>query len=239
MNKDAIIEQFKSVEDKYPTLTLVFEESNQVSLSGKLSFEAFCRNDKSTSLADSFEIKIVIDDHYPAIVPLLYETTEKIPQDFEHINPDGTCCLGVPGELSIKFIQNPTLLYFIEELVIPFLYSASWYNRYKVYPFGERPHGLNGIFDYYKEFWHVDNNRVACGLLFVALSTNRNLKYRGHQPCPCNSGIIGRQCHGTQFQNIFSVPNKASFVNDCMCMMDYFEKEIKNGKKYRASKTGF
>ena len=57
-------------------------------------------------------------------------------------------------------------------------------------PFGERSHGVEGIYEYYKEYFDAESKEQVLALLEAVCSK----KYRGHLLCPCGSEKIGRKC---------------------------------------------
>lgn len=167
-------------------------------------------------LCDTFDVRIEIPQEYPDELPKLYEPSSKIPNSFEHMYVDGSCCLGVNGELYMRFIQEPTLLHYVRDMVTDFFASVKWHIRFGSYPFGQRSHEAKGIFEFYRQYWRVDDDRLAARMLCVALVPGT---YRGHKPCPCGSGITARKCHGPSFQRIFALPCKTILKKDCREML--------------------
>lgn len=167
-------------------------------------------------LCGDFDIKIEIPPGYPEELPKLYELSNLIPDSFEHKYDDGSCCLGVDGELYQRFIPNPTLLHYVKDMVADYFASVKWFIRYGDYPFGQRSHGTKGVFEFYRQFWDVDNDQLAARMLCIALVPGT---YRGHQPCPCGSGKIARKCHSSSFQKIFALPSKHYLIKDCKEML--------------------
>ncbi len=103
-------------------------------------------------------------------------------------------CLGINGELLMQLHKNASLVAFVEGPVRSYLYSAVFHEVYGRYPFGDRPHGSQGILDFYKERFEVEDELSAYQIMqFIAKG-----KYRGHLQCPCGSGIRARNCHGDQ-----------------------------------------
>ena len=60
-------------------------------------------------------------------VPVVYEEGGRIHRtDDNHVNPRGNLCLGSPWRIRIKCGFPPSLIEFVEQCVVPFLYGASW-----------------------------------------------------------------------------------------------------------------
>lgn len=145
-------------------------------------------------LVEDFELEILIHKDYPNIVPKVFEVSHLIPLDYEHLYSDRSFCLGINGELLMQLHRDASLVAFIEGPVRSYLYSAMFHETYGRYPFGDRPHGSNGILDFYKERFDVEDELSAYQIMvFIAKG-----KYRGHLQCPCGSGIRTRNCHGDQ-----------------------------------------
>ena len=143
------------------------------------------------TIEDSFEIKLMIPENYPSSLPTVFEIAEKIDREYEHINSDRSLCLAVPMEERELFLKKPTLLGFINNLVVPYFYSYIFWKKYGYYPFGEAAHGREGIQQYYQDLFQSKNqSALKLGLYMVAKNG-----YRGHHSCPCGSGRILFRCH--------------------------------------------
>lgn len=81
------------------------------------------------------------------------------------------------------------------------LYSAKFFGRYGRYPFGDRPHGADGILEFYTERYGVDEDGAVGVMECIATG-----KYRGHLECPCGSGLRGRDCHGPKIIDAIRSP---------------------------------
>ena len=164
--------------------------SGEVVLEGVLPYEA--EPEGLMSITDSFEISMRIPDVYPDDLPLVTETGGRIENNYEHVFTSGTLCLGVPIEMRRVFSQQPTLLGFINKLVVPYLYGYCYWKKYSEHPFGERRPGGEGIIQYYIEQLHLNDEFTA--LAFIRFLYEHG--YRGHERCPCGSGRKVLKCHG-------------------------------------------
>lgn len=144
-------------------------------------------------LYEEYLITIKIPSNFPTGFPMVWETSGLIPEDFDHVNPDKQLCLAANCEIASLLDRDPSLSTFIEELVTSYLYSATYYAKYKVYPFGERQHGAKGLREAYAERYHADSDNTLWFLLGYVAGVST---YRGHNSCPCRSGRRLRECHG-------------------------------------------
>lgn len=186
----------KELLEYIPDFKIVDETKYELTLIGVYHLNATIQN---LNLKNDYNLKIVIDKSFPIKYPKIYSTDETL-KGFSHINPNGEFCLGVFIDNYLKLEHNPGLINFFKILVDPFLYSCEFYRRYGAMPFGERPHGVDGIIDFYKEYLGANNDKEFAKLFLFVVKNN---KYRGHLPCPCGSGKSTRNCHGNFLKRIF------------------------------------
>lgn len=160
-------------------------------------------------IVEDFGLRIAIPDGYPLELPQVSETTDVIPRNYKHLYSNGSFCLGVNGELGAALSNDPSLPAFFDEFVVSYLYTAVFYLRYGRYPYGDRSHGAAGVLEYYSELFGT-NSPQAYTIMRSIASGN----YRGHLPCPCGSGIRGRNCHGKQILGILDSQMKKHVMAD-------------------------
>lgn len=161
-------------------------------------------------LVEDFELEILVHKDYPNIVPKVFEVSHLIPLDYEHLYSDRSFCLGINGELLMQLHRNASLVAFIEGPVRSYLYSAVFHETYGRYPFGDRPHGSDGILDFYKERFDVEDEVSAYQIMVFIAKGN----YRGHLQCPCGSGIRTRNCHGDQLLSAINSFERETVILD-------------------------
>lgn len=198
--------QFAEVSQKYRNLKLKEGEDGSGLVTGNLYFSASYNNE---CLEDNFLIELKIPTDYPEQLPMVKETGGRIPQSFHH-HDSGTLCLGVPSQVKMKFQENPTLLRFIDEAIIPYLYSFSYQDRYNKLPFDEFSHGGKGIIEYYSQLLKLESQIEILGFLRILVDDD----YRGHQFCLCGSGERVRDCHGKQLKEIMMHQTPKEFASE-------------------------
>jgi len=183
-------------------------EKNQIKITGVILFHAHFKG--LDSIEDWFEIEIIVPKSYPVLLPTVKELQGKIQTNYEHLYANGTFCLTTPLEERMTFNHEPTLLSFVNNLVIPYLYSYCYWKKYDKYPFKDRAHGWIGLFEHY-----VDIFKVEINLEFVdRLQQLEKYGYRGHHPCPCGSGIIIRKCHKDEVTKITKIDTMKILSSD-------------------------
>ncbi len=138
-----------------------------------------------------FAVRVAFDASFPDTEPSVRETGGVVPQG-RHLNPDGSCCIGVweqwlvgtPDKSVSAFFAGPFRDYFL---------SQTHYQIHGKWPFGELAHGYDGIVQAYAQVLGIepDPRKVAVYLRLLV----RPGWPRGHWPCPCGSGQIVRRCH--------------------------------------------
>ena len=175
----------------------------------------FCMAHNSCTIEDTYQIEIHIPNDYPESPPTAFETGNKIDKSFEHFMADGSLCLGAPLEIRKNFLQHKSLLRFINEQLIVYLFAYSYKRDYGETPFGELAHGGTGIMQYYQDLLRVDDHVAVLGLLKVLADDS----YRGHLPCPCGGGAILRRCHGQQLRELSSLQSCEHFSQDVIAVL--------------------
>ena len=177
-------------------LTEIEEREHEIAISGVLSFEA--SHDRLATITDTFEIELLIPEGYPDRLPQVRETGSKIVGDYDHVYADGRLCLAVPVEERRIFGRQPSLLGFVNNLVVPYMYGYCHWRRHGEHPFGEQKHGAEGIVQYYVERLHLKDDITALAIIAFLFEYG----YRGHHACPCGSGQIIRKCHGLALREL-------------------------------------
>jgi hypothetical protein len=173
----------------FPGLSIVPTNSNILTLSGWLDFNAM--KPDHDAVIDSFELKIEISIDHPHTIPLVTPLGNRIPKNF-HRMQCGALCLGSPTRQKLVVQHAPKLRSFIEKCVIPYLYAFVLHEQGKPLPFGELKHGRRGIIDDFMDIYGVGSEEVAKELLRL---TGRPRRKANHQNCPCGSEKRLGRCH--------------------------------------------
>ena len=121
----------------------------------------------------------------------------------------GNFCLGAPVEVRLRFAQHRNLLRFIEDQVIPYLFTYSYKNRYGELPFGELEHGYEGLLQYYKEFF--ETSMIGAMKLLKCLADDCASPLMA---CPCGSDRRLEACHGPRLAALESHLSSREFERE-------------------------
>jgi len=189
-----VLDQMADVQAEHSALELSVSDSGTMIVSGPVAF-SIGHDDHTVS--DSYHVEIHIPDDYPGSPPIVYETEGKIPAEFGHFMQAGNFCLGAPVEVRRAFAQHRSLLGFINQQVIPYLFSYSFKREHGRLPFDDLHHGFVGLLQYYKE--HFCTEFIPTLKLLKCLADNFAPPL---SPCPCESGLRLQECHGPKLDEL-------------------------------------
>ena len=175
----------------YPGLAVVRQLQAETVLAGSVAFDA--SPDDMEAISASFEIELTVPHAFPNQLPRATETGGRIRAAYAHVFADGTLCLGVPIEQRRVILEEPTLLVFVDRLLVPYLYGYCFWRKHGRHPFGEAGHGPEGILDYYLTVLSLDDPLAALATIRLLYEHG----YRSELSCPCGSGRRVRACHRT------------------------------------------
>ena len=204
-------------------LTNVVEYDIETVLSGALPFEASA--DGLETITESFEIELIVPSDFPQTLPRAKETGGRIEIDYDHCNPGGTLCLAVPVEQRRIFFGQPTLLGFVNRLVIPYLYGYCYWKKHGRHPFDEAAHGYEGILQHYIDTLGLHDEVSALAVICFLFEHG----YRGHHDCPCGSGLRVRGCHGPALLALHQTHNLQSLQNDFLAIFEVYYTKFQQG----------
>lgn len=144
------------------------------------------------ALTDEFQIRLHVSMDSAGLLPKVHEDGGRIPHEIDHHTfSDGALCLGSPLRLKKIIGSPPSLLRFVNECLVPFLYAVTWREQGgSGYPFGELAHGSEGLVSDYEDLFGVKGrSNVVAVLRMLALRKREANKLA----CPCGCGLrLGR-----------------------------------------------
>ncbi|MBQ9336448.1 MAG: hypothetical protein IJS14_04010 [Lentisphaeria bacterium] len=211
-------EQFNQLVSVYPDLEFNFDKvKNCFFVAGVLSFSASFGD---RTIHDSYLIRIDIPHKFDAFhAPSAYELAGRIPQTFHHYL-DGSLCLGIYIAVYEKLNQNCTLLGYVENLLIPYLFAYSCYEKNGNMPFGVAEHDDEALLVFLKErFSDIPTERFLDFLIYMYMPQ----VYGSHRPCLCGSDLPMRNCHFSSIRLLTDLYQKRVLrreIHDCVyCLL--------------------
>lgn len=158
-------------------------EPGLVSVQGILTFEL--EPPGLPRIDDAYRVRIDIRTGREDEIPRVFELDGRIPKDIDEHNPGGEFCLGSPLTVRLKLGRSPTLVHFVDQCVVPFLYAASWRRQGRSgWPFGELPHYGEGLLNDYQRLLRV-NTLERTRLALTALCVRPRVANKLICPCGC------------------------------------------------------
>lgn len=146
----------------------------------------------------AYTIRLSLSAIYPREAPILHCHPREIPWELDrHVLPNsGTACLCARSEYRLHWPEGSTVSDFIERLVRPFLSGQFYYDAHDRWPpTGQRSHGVKGIIEAYTELCEPLGGTSLETIEKVMRLLARTNDPKGHEPCPCGSGLRLRHCH--------------------------------------------
>jgi hypothetical protein len=203
---------------KYNLLQLGYSDLGKPIVQGTLRFHAdYCGKEAQ----GEYDIRISIPDDYPISVPIAYEVGGAIARDFHRYASDLHLCLGAPAAVKMTFAESPTLLGFVEKLLVPHLFSHAYFVQHGEMPFGELDHGASGIITYYNEHFGTE---LLVTIKLLKILSDGSRRYKSYLSCPCQSNHHLGQCHGPHIEKLWSLMPSSYYANELKYILSYCEK---------------
>ena len=162
-------------------------------------------------IVGDFPVSILLTSDYPKDIPRVYAPDYKLPVGYSHVFvKSGQLCLGTVADQRFFLAEGHSMNEWIDSYIIPFFFSAEYFRKYGISPFGERSHNFVGTLEYYQEIFEVGDTEMA----FLFLRLIATMGYRGGILCPCGSGLRIRDCHRNVFQKYSGAMYKPQIVKD-------------------------
>lgn len=208
----------------YPRLAVVRRRQLETVLAGPLAFDA--GPDDMETISASFDIELTVPHAFPNQLPLAKQTGGCIRADYEHVFTDGTLCLGVAIEQRRVLFEQPTLLGFVDRLLVPYLYGYCFWRKHGRHPFGEAAHGPQGILDHYLAVLGLDDPLAAVAAIRLLYEHG----YRSERNCPCGSGRRVRACHRAALRTLHDHHTPKTLRSDFHAIFEACHKRIQRGE---------
>lgn len=166
----------------------------RVLLDGTITLKAEC------GIPTRIKTRVVFNAGYPDYEPAAYETGHLFPHDADrHFYKNGGCCLWLPVESQWRPRDPDGLHKFLDQVSTFFerqlIYDAS---PEKVWPWGERGHGIEGYIEFVQEA--LDGDAVLVSK-FTGLLSGRE-RVDPASPCPCGRDKKFKYCHAKRLASV-------------------------------------
>lgn len=183
-------------------------------------------------IVDVFTISIEVDDKYPKSFPRLTEVggrTRAIAEKYGitdyrdlhcyAVREPGSACVCASQERRRKFPEGSDLIVYVDDLVIPYLYGLSHYDKFQRWPWGERSHGALGSLEAYADISDPSNADITETLVMIRATPNWTVyhkqlkKISPNKKCPCSSERPFSLCHKDALVGLEKLAKDAKSLN--------------------------
>lgn len=183
-----------------PGMVLAPSRNSEIVVKGIFKFRAAPMN--GMEIEDSYHLQIIIPIKFPKAVPKVYELDEKIKREPDnHVNDEGSLCLGSPLRIMMHIAQRPTLEMFGQKLIVPYLYATSLRRITGAkMVFGELAHARVGLFQDYSEIFRL---RTVVQVKDALNQLGLRKRIANKRLCPCGCGLRLGRCKYRFYLNRF------------------------------------
>jgi hypothetical protein len=158
----------------------------------------------------AFEIRLEVPVGYPESAPRVYEVGGQVPDGF-HQYPDSRLCLASLIDLDLFLEKGPSLVQFVDEMVVSYFLNFLEWKKTNELPFGERSHGIEGLLEGLSDWLSCEPTNNAVGGLLEFLACRRPLDRL--VACPCGSKKSLGDCHNGHIQKLRRQLGKAALAS--------------------------
>lgn len=210
----------------YPDLATVRVDSQVVRLHGHIRVFR-THNDFTVNKTYTLDIVVPIDS---SELPYVIDIDRIIRQDYHHYyTSSGKLCLATDSEMRIRFVDGFDLCEWMSEFVELYYFSYEYYERYCIFPFGERVHGISGIIQTYQDILGADDILQT----FKLMRFIKQKEYRGHHKCPCGSKNTLRNCHGSAMMFVYQNTQVKEIMMNDLASLELLLKEEEDCEHHR------
>jgi len=176
-------------------------------------------------IQDEYKIEIVFKTSEHSNLPQVYERGNRIemvsknrslkPEDL-HINPSGAMCLCLNIQEEDYLPNGFNVADFFNNLVIPFFYAQSFFEKTKIWKWGQYGHGSIAFFEWYLKQEAIGKEKVEKLIVHMKKRTDwvkfqlyllPSTLIKGHHECLCGSKdkLKFRNCHKNALHGLWKL----------------------------------
>lgn len=209
------IEDTKKIFTRYQEIEIEKNSPTSEGLTIKGSYHLY-REHENKVYDETFDLEISVSNHHEELYPRV-NRFEGIPKGFNHVFDNGTCCLGLNYEILDAWGPRSTEIFF-EEILDPYLMNVISFREDEKCITGERPHGGEGVTQYYSKFFTgIPEEKIHNILKYLHGKLIRDERLNRQSPCPCGSGQKLNNCHYEELDRLHSKlkeDSKEAFLKD-------------------------
>lgn len=139
------------MQNAYPEVSIT-KQKQAVTFKGRFVIEAR-HDDFEIHIAPQLRIEFPMD--YPKTLPLTFDVENII--TYDHKCENGSLCLATEIDMIAKLHESKNISDYIENFLIPYFISYEYWKKYQTDIFGDRSHGIFGLFESLRDFLDLPN----------------------------------------------------------------------------------
>ncbi|MBD5441262.1 MAG: hypothetical protein HDR33_09685 [Treponema sp.] len=155
---------------RFPEVSTINERGNLL-FSGYFIIEA---RHGSFNIHIAPKLELLINRNFPQVLPVVYDKEDYV-ENF-HKNSDGSLCLATEIDMLLGVVSGKIEDYF-DKFLIPYFLSYEYFKKYGIPLFGERKHGIDGIFQSLSDYFDIDLNKNYDFIFNLFLWTSKKQKF--------------------------------------------------------------
>lgn len=163
------------------------------------SYYLTAQPDGGVIVEDEFQVKILIPESFPVLLPRVWEIGSRIPQRAAwHINCRTDCSICLGSDLSLHMVASrfPRLSDYLDHCLVPYLYAVCIRERNGgAFYFSDLAHGGEGLTKEIQDLFCLPDKKAAL-LIIKLLSMKKRVANKKPCPCGCNRRLGTCQLHG-------------------------------------------
>lgn len=142
---------------EFPKLKIIKNTTLSITITGIIEIS---KTYNDIPIYEEYHIQMEIPRSYPQKLIEVREIGGKIGK-YEHKFTNNSLCVGTFADIFVSLQPEFSIFRYVNEFVISYLFTYSYFTRFGVYPFGDRSHYFDGILEFYQEHFGVNSKEEA------------------------------------------------------------------------------
>jgi len=223
--------------ERFPSFSLI-PTSNGARIEGPLACRVRCPDGREFTL-DHF-VRIEVPGDFPQSIPTAEVEAGQLHEKWDHfLGADRVAlCLGSPFRLRMILRKDPTLIGFLDRVILPYFANHEAFTVGQSLPFGELNHGTSGLLSEYQDILKLEKPTDVLPMLELL---GRKRRIANKHACPCRSGMRLGVCHARSLSELRRQILPWEFIRiykHLRAQDDYTKKLVENEKRKQRDRVG-
>ena len=142
---------------EFPKLKITKNTTLSITITGIIEIS---KTYNDIPIYDEYHIQMEIPRSYPQKKIEVREIGGRIGK-YKHKFTNNSLCVGTFADIFVSLSPEFSIFRYVDEFVVSYLYTFSYFSKFGVYPFGDRSHYFDGILEFYQEYFEVSSKEEA------------------------------------------------------------------------------